>query len=85
MNKAELIKTIEAKAGSNNSIWTIGITDDPDTRKAQHQNDGKSVKFWNHWKTDSETVGRDVEQHFLDKGMKGGAGGGGNAAYVYVF
>lgn len=86
MNKADLIKTIDEKIGNTSrSIWTVGITDEPETRKAQHQNEGKSVKYWTHWPTDSESEAREVEQHFLEKGMRGGAGGGGKAAYVYVF
>lgn len=86
MTIADIISAINGKVGSTNySIWTIGVTDDPETRKSQHSNDGEDVKYWGHWKTDSETVGRDVEKHFLDKGMKGDTGGGGNAGYVYVF
>ncbi|MBN2521570.1 MAG: hypothetical protein JXB17_13745 [Bacteroidales bacterium] len=85
MNKGELIQAIKNKVGSNYTIWTIGITDDPETRKNQHENDGKNVKYWSHWKTDFESVGREVEKYFLDLGMKGDTGGGGSARYVYVF
>ncbi len=67
------------------SIWTIGVTDDPPTRKSQHEKDGEDVKFWKQWATDNEKDGRDVEEHFIDKGMKGGTGGGGTADYVYIF
>jgi len=37
------------------------------------------------WSTDSEKDGRDIEEYFLDKGMKGDTGGGGSASYVYIF
>ena len=86
MNKDNLIQAIKARTGSTQySIWTIGVTDDPETRKNQHQMDGNIVSYWSQWKTDSEKTGRDVEKHFLDLGMKGDTGGGGYAGYVYVF
>jgi hypothetical protein len=86
MTKQDIIKAIEDKRGSiSYGSWTIGVTDDPETRKQQHENDGKNVSAWKHWKTDSEQIGRDVEAYFLEKGMKGGGGGGGKAGYVYIF
>lgn len=85
MTKEQIIAAIITKVGSNYSIWTIGVTDDPEIRKSQHSSDGENVNFWSQWKTDSEKIGRDVEQYFLDRGMKGGSGGGGRAGYVYVF
>ena len=63
------------------SIWTIGVTDDPNRRKAEHGN----PKYWVQWNADSETAARNVEKHFLGKGMKGGTGGSGKADYVYIF
>lgn len=63
------------------SIWTIGVTDDPIRRKSEHNN----PKHWHQWDADTETAARDVEQYFLDKGMKGGGGGPGGADYVYIF
>jgi len=86
MNYIEIVKAINDKVGSSSySIWTIGVTDYPNTRKTQHESDSENVKQWSQWKTDSEKVGRDVEKHFLDLGMEGGSGGGGEAGYVYVF
>lgn len=86
MNEAQLKSTIERRKGSTSySIWTIGITNDPERRKNEHENEGKNVKYWSHWTADSESIARKVEQHFLDKGMKGGGGGGENPRYVYVF
>lgn len=63
------------------SIWTIGVTDDPATRKVQHGNPSD----WYQWDADTEQIARNVEAYFLDKGMKGGTGGGGRADYVYIF
>lgn len=89
MKESEIINAIEKRVQSAKtkkySIWTIGITNDPKRRRDEHENDGKNVKYWSHWTADSESIARKVEQHFLDKGMKGGGGGGENPRYVYVF
>lgn len=86
LSEEELKRVIEQKKGSlNYSAWTIGVTDKPEIRKDQHKSDGENVNFWNHWTAATETVARNVEKHFLDRGMKGGSGGGGTADYVYMF
>jgi hypothetical protein len=86
MNKTEIITAIENRRGSTSyTSWTIGVTDDPSTRKAQHESEGSNVSCWTQWITGSEKEGREVEKYFLDKGMKGGTGGGGYAGYVYIF
>lgn len=89
MNKSQIISEIEGRVSrakeKNYSLWTIGVTDDPDVRKTQHDNDGKVVKHWINWSTESEKDGRSIEEYFLDKGMKGDTGGGGSARYVYIF
>jgi hypothetical protein len=85
MEKYTIITAIKDKVGGNYGIWTIGVTDDPDTRKSQHESEGENVKYWSHWKTNSEKDGRDIESYFLGLGMKGGEGGGGKAGYVYIF
>lgn len=84
MTKSEIITAIKAKCITY-SLWYIGVTDNPDERKAQHANEGSNVSLWQQWKTNSEQDGRDIEKYFLDLGMKGGQGGGGRAGYVYVF
>lgn len=61
--------------------WTIGITADPDRRKSEHGNPTR----WHQWKADSETIARDIEKHFIDKGMKGDTGGGFYPTWVYIF
>jgi len=63
------------------SIWTIGITDNPDRRRKEHDN----PKYWKQWKADTETIARNVEKYFLDKGMNGDTGGGETPNYVYIF
>lgn len=90
MDKSQIISEIEgrvsrAKGGEDYSIWIVGVTDTPKTRKDQHDSDGKAVKYWKDWSTNSEKDGRDIEEYFLDKGMEGDTGGGGSASYVYIF
>lgn len=75
------LKTAIENLVSDYSIWTIGVTDDLVRRKREHGNPA----HWHQWDADTETVARAVEKHFLDKGMKGGTGGPGQADYVYIF
>lgn len=81
MKEDQIKQAIEKIVKGKYSIWTIGITDDPERRKGEHKN----PKFWRHWIADSETIARNVEDYFLKKGMKGGKGGGDNPNYVYIF
>ena len=86
MSESDLKAAIERKKGTTSyDIWTIGITNDPERRKNEHKNEGRIVSYWSHWKANSETIARNVEKYFIDKGMKGGGGGGENPRYVYVF
>lgn len=86
MQESEIVQAIEQKIGSTGyKIWTVGITDDPKRRKTEHDTKGDSTTYWKDWKADSETVARNVEKHFLDRGMKGSTGGGEHPTYVYVF
>jgi len=80
MSKSEIIEAIE-KSVSNYLAWTIGITDAPKRRKSEHGN----PRYWRYWKADTETIARNAEKYFLDKGMKGGGGGGDHPNFVYIF
>jgi hypothetical protein len=66
------------------SDFYIGITNDIERRLFSEHN----VPQNEHWRIyrpeDNESHARVVEKHFLDKGMKGGTGGG-NADCVYVY
>ena len=89
MKKSRIISEIERKVSTEKKIdystWIMGITDTPKIRKDQHDSNGKDVKHWKDWSTDSEKDGRDIEEYFLDKGMNGDTGGRGSASYVYIF
>ena len=84
MKENEIKQEIEKIIKSSNtkySSWTIGITDDPERRKREHNN----PETWMQWRADTETIARNVEKYFLEKGMKGDTGGGKNPNYVYIF
>ena len=79
--KAAIGERVSSAQTEKYSLWTVGVTDAPSRRKTEHG----TPKHWMQWKADSETAARNVEKYFLDKGMKGGSGGGGTADYVYIF
>ena len=65
--------------------WTIGVTDDPERRKGEHERDGEDTTRWRHWDADTKIHAQAVEAVFVGRGMKGEVGGGGGADFVYVF
>ena len=81
MSESEIKNAIEGIVSGNYSRWTIGITDDPDRRKGEHDN----PKHWHQWKAHSEQTARNVEAYFQKKDMKGGGGGGDHPNWVYIF
>jgi hypothetical protein len=84
MRESEIVQAIEQSV-TDYKLWTIGITDDPVRRKAEHESKGENTKYWKEWEADSEAIARNVESYFLNKGMKGGTGGGEHPTYVYIF
>lgn len=84
-----IIKRVESAKEVDYSMWTIGLTHDPEERKQQHENDGKSTKYWEQWSAASLPDARNIESYFInDKGMKGGTGGDLSSlrtVYVYIF
>ncbi len=85
MNKGDIIKKIEYRVNKY-SVWTIGITNDPIRRKTELENAGQAVTQWEAWEADSEQDARDIEKHFLDKGMESAADEGEeNPTFVYNF
>ena len=85
MNAQSIITEIEGLAYGQYAQWTIGVTDNPDQRKLDHENNFKNTDRWRVWDADSEHEARHVERHFINLGMQGGTGGSGQANFVYVF
>ncbi len=82
MTERALIYAIEAAKGRlGYAAWTIGITDDPSRRRAEHGNPAS----WRSWQAESELTARRVERECRDKGMRGSPGGGSASIYVYIF
>lgn len=67
--------------------WYIGITNDPEKRRAWHETEKgkKKVKLWEDWQADSKDIASRVEKHFLDLGMDGGEGGSESPTHVYIY
>lgn len=66
--------------------WYAGITDDPQRRLFTEHNIDRQNGVWIFRPCSSDDVAREVEQHFLDKGCKGGPGGGDKTTkYVYAY
>ena len=66
----------------------IGITDNIDERLFGYHKVNKQIDWWIYCNGDSEDIARQVEKHYLDKGMKGDQGGGkgnGQTKFVYCY
>jgi len=87
MEKETIIAAIESKVETY-ALYRIGLTHDPAKRKKEWEEEGKSVKYWAQWKADSLSDAQAIEALFIEKGMKGGAGGDLSAqktVFAYVF
>ena len=88
MGTSQIIDDIEklvAHRGQPYGSWVIGVTDNPARRKSEHEQADSNTSWWHDWNPGTEQSARDVERHFLNKGMQGGTGGSGRADYVYIF
>lgn len=87
--KQAIINRVESSKTVNYSAWTFGLTHNPQERKKQHENEGKSTTYWKQWTVDSLTDAQEIESYFInEKDMKGGTGGnlsGDRIVYVYIF
>jgi hypothetical protein len=82
VNRDNIERVVERSKGNDQySKYTIGITEDWFKRKGELGD----PPGWDWWLADNEYVARNVQKHFLDKGMKEDTGGGQSPKYVYIF
>ena len=88
-NKEEIIKDIEgyiANRAGDIYEWYVGIAAKPKERLFDDHSVDEHNGAWIWRRASSDSVARDIEQHFLDKGAQGGPGGGDEdttAVYAY--
>ena len=71
---------------SHYSDCYVGITNDAERRLFDEHNVDRKKGIWIYRKGNSDKIARDVEQHFLAKGCKGGSGGGDkDSEFVYCY
>lgn len=67
------------------SDFYIGITEDVQRRLFVEHNVSRENSWYITRTAINEDTARKVEKHFLDLGMKGGAGGGTNPTIIYCY
>ncbi|MCX7122741.1 MAG: hypothetical protein NTV32_03595 [Gammaproteobacteria bacterium] len=74
------------KEGGGLSVWYVGIASNPKKRLFSDHNVCEVNGKWIHHEAASHTVARAAEQYFIDRGSKGGPGGGDEQTkYVYAY
>jgi len=89
--RREVIKWIEENSFliTNNSRWYVGITNDTERRKKEHQiKNNRECKYWKIWNMKSVRLALALEtslhkQGLLDKDIKGGYKP--NSTWLYVY
>ena len=72
------------KCGGSYRDWYVGIASNPRDRLFNDHNVDEKGGSWIYKDAGSESAARQVESYFIDKGCKGG-GGGGDASTRYVY
>ena len=74
------------KCGGSYRDWYCGIASDPKKRLFVDHNVDKGNGYWIHRDAGSENTARQIEQYFINKGCKGGGGGGDySTRHVYAY
>lgn len=86
----EIISDIDEHLGKSSakyfSDFYIGITNDIERRLFGEHNVSQNGHWFIYRKAINDVHARSVEKHYLDKGMKGGDGGGdATCTYVYCY
>lgn len=80
MSKQEIISAIDShlqKSGRRYySEFYIGITNDVERRLFREHNVNKNTMWWIYRTANSKAVAQEIEEHYINKGMKGNPGGG---------
>lgn len=64
----------------------VGVTSDVESRLFSDHNVSKENGYWIYRSASSDSVAREIEQHFLDAGMDGATGGGDETSrIVYAY
>lgn len=89
-NDKEIIERIDEHLKNSGrryySDFYIGITNDPECRLFDEHKVKKDGMWWIYSKADNIETARTVERYYLDKGMRGGDGGGDDTSvYVYCY
>lgn len=72
--------------GGAYSEWYVGIAADPSDRLINGHNANSAANAALYWDAGNDGTARAVEQHFVDKGCRGGGGGGDwQTKFVYVY
>ncbi len=80
------IKAYREKNGGGYSQWYVGITANPKSRLFNDHQVKEKGDAWIFRQCVTSRIAREVEDHFLALGMKGGPGGGDNDSdYVYAY
>ena len=78
-SKKEIIEDMQSyitQRGGGIGGWYVGIAAKPKERLFDDHSVDKEKDAWIYCTASSDSVARDIEKHFLDKGTKGGTGGG---------
>lgn len=88
----DIIKSIDEHLSKSPKLYYrdfyIGITDNIDERLFGYHKVNKQSDWWIYCIGDSEDIARKVEKYYINKGMKGGPGGGkgeGKTKCVYCY
>jgi len=86
MTAQQIISDLENYMSTPYSGWYVGITNDTVRRFEEHSVQMDKQHYWIRRDADSHTIARQVEKYFLDKGAKGGPGGGDeDSIWIYAY
>ena len=86
--KAQIIKEVDTHINKSlpYSSWYCGIATDAKKRLFEDHNVPPKNHYWIYSECENDTIAREIEDHFLKNGCKGGDGGGSKTTvYVYAY